>query len=135
MLGAMARLLWVCLGGAFGSGARYLASLAAARWLGTAFGYGTLFVNVLGSLLLGLIVTVARARGLLGSTVYYALAAGVMGGFTTYSSFNSETITYLQNDLFGRAAWNVVLTLVLCLLAGFLGVRLGIWLAPARSGL
>jgi CrcB protein len=128
----MVRLLWVCVGGAFGSGARYMASIAAARWLGAAFGYGTLFVNVLGSLLLGMIVTVAKARGLLGSTLYFALAAGVMGGFTTYSSFNNETIVYLQEGLVGRAAWNVGLTLVLCLLAGFLGIRLGLWAAPTR---
>lgn len=128
----MVRLLWVCFGGAIGSGARYLVSLLAARWLGAAFGYGTLFVNVLGSLLLGAIVSIAKARGLLGSTLYYALAAGVMGGFTTYSSFNNETLAHLENGLHGRAAWNVGLTLVLCLAAGFLGLRAGAWVGAAR---
>jgi fluoride exporter len=125
----MARLLWVCLGGAVGSGARYLVSLLLARWLGAAFGWGTLFVNVTGSLLLGAIVATAKARGLLGSTLYYALASGVMGGFTTYSSFNNETVTYLESGLPGRAAWNVGLTVVVCLGAGLLGLRLGGWLA------
>lgn len=128
----MERLLWVCLGGAVGSGARYLASLLAARWLGAAFGYGTLFVNVLGSLLLGAIVSIAKARGLVGSTLYFALAAGVMGGFTTYSSFNNETLAYLDGGLPGRAAWNVGLTLVLCLAAGFVGLRAGTWVGTPR---
>jgi CrcB protein len=126
---AMARFLWVCLGGAAGSGARYLASILFARWLGAAFGWGTLFVNVTGSLLLGAIVAAAKARGLMGSTLYFTLASGVMGGFTTYSSFNNETVTYLENGLTGRAAWNVGLTVVVCLGAGVLGLRLGGWLA------
>lgn len=128
----MVRLLWVCFGGAIGSGARYLASLLAARWLGAAFGYGTLFVNVVGSLLLGAIVAAAKARGLVGSTLYFALTAGLMGGFTTYSSFNNETLQYLENGLVGRAAWNLGLTVVLCLGAGIVGLRLGGLLAPAR---
>jgi CrcB protein len=129
MRGRMARLVWVCFGGAIGSGARYLASLLLARWLGAAFGWGTLFVNVTGSLLLGAIVAAAKARGLLGSTLFYFLASGVMGGFTTYSSFNNETVQYLEAGLPGRAAWNVGLTVVVCLGAGLLGLRLGGWIS------
>ncbi|MBK8251632.1 MAG: CrcB family protein [Polyangiaceae bacterium] len=128
----MERLLWVCFGGALGSGARYLTSLVAARWFGAGFGWGTVFVNVTGSFLLGLIVAVAKARGLMGSTLYFALASGVMGGFTTYSSFNNETVTYVENGLLGRAAWNIGATVVLCLGAGFFGLRAGNWVGATR---
>ncbi|HET9315661.1 MAG TPA: CrcB family protein, partial [Vicinamibacteria bacterium] len=87
----MGRFLLVCLGGAVGTGARYLVSMAALRLLGAGFPYGTLTVNVLGSFLLGAIMHVGVTTTLLSPTARLVLATGVMGGFTTYSSFNYET--------------------------------------------
>src|SRR4029453_18853909 len=99
------------------------------RTSGPAFPWGTLAVNVLGSFLLGLSMQVAVATALLSPTLRLALTTGLMGGFTTYSTFNYETLQYFeQNDwLLGCA--NVAATVVVCLAAGGLGVVAGRLLA------
>ena len=84
----MARLLWICLGGAVGTGARYLLSGWLLRWLGPAFPYGTLAVNVLGSFLMGVLMHLALSTGSFSPTLRLTLTTGVLGGFTTYSTFN-----------------------------------------------
>lgn len=129
MIGTMARFLWICLGGAAGTGARYLLSGWLLRIAGPAFPWGTLAVNVLGSFLLGLIMQVAMTTDLLPPALRLALTTGLMGGFTTYSTFNYETLQYFQqNDwLFGFA--NLAATVVVCLAAGGLGVVAGRLLA------
>lgn len=121
----MARFLWVCAGGAVGTGARYLVSLWALRVLGPGFPYGTLAVNVLGSFLLGAIMQVGLTSELLSPSVRIVLATGVMGGFTTYSSFNYETLLYVQAGRLSWAAANLAITVVTCLLAGMLGLWAG----------
>src|SRR6185436_2308382 len=118
----MSRFLWICLGGAVGTGARYLIALWAPRALGAAFPYGTLMVNALGSFLLGAIMHVGLTTTLLSPTARLVLATGVMGGFTTYSTFNYETTEYLRAGALTLAATNVAATLVLCLAAGMLGL-------------
>jgi len=124
----MSRLLWVCLGGAIGTGARYMIALWAPRALGTSFPYGTLIVNVLGSFLLGAIMHVGLTTTLISPTLRLLLTTGVMGGFTTYSTFNYETMQYLREGALLLAGWNVAATLLLCLLAGGLGVASARWL-------
>ena len=122
------RFLLICLGGAVGTGARYLIATGAPRLLGTSLPYATLIVNVVGSLLLGAIMHVGLTTNLMAPSARAVLATGVLGGFTTYSTFNYETIEYLRAGAFGLAALNVTLTLVLCLLAGALGLALARWL-------
>jgi CrcB protein len=119
------RLLLVCVGGALGSGARYLLSTWAARTLGAEFPRGTLIVNATGSFLLAFIFAVPGGR--LSPDLRLFLGAGVMGGYTTYSSFNTETIALLEQGSAGLAAANVGLTVVGCLVAGFIGLALGRW--------
>lgn len=121
----MSRFLWICLGGAAGTGARYLLSGWALAALGAGFPYGTLAVNVLGSFCIGLLMQVGVATPVLSPTLRLALTTGVMGGFTTYSSFNYETIRYVQDGAWRLAAANVAATLVACLIAGFAGLALG----------
>lgn len=125
----MTRFLWICLGGAAGTGARYLLSGWLMRTAGPAFPWGTLAVNVLGSFLLGLIMQVALATDLLSPTLRLALTTGLLGGFTTYSTFNYETLQVLeQNDwLLGFA--NIAATVLVCLAAGAMGVVSGRMLA------
>jgi CrcB protein len=118
----MDRFFLVCLGGAVGTGARYLVAVGTPRLLGTAFPYATLVVNVLGSFLLGAIMHAGLATGIMTPTVRLVLATGVMGGFTTYSTFNYETMEYLRKGAVGLAALNMASTLVLCLVAGALGL-------------
>jgi CrcB protein len=117
----MARLLWICLGGAAGTAARYLLSGWVANRYGSTFPLGTLSVNVIGSLLLGLLMQVALATQLLSPTLRLTLTTGVMGGFTTYSSFNYETLKLFQEGALLFGFLNVTVTLLGCLAAGAVG--------------
>jgi len=117
----MYRLLLVCLGGAIGTGARYLVATTAPRLFGTSFPFGTLAVNLLGSFCLGAIMQVGLTTTLLSPTMRIVLSTGVMGGFTTYSTFNYETLELVREGALGLAGLNVAVTLVLCLLGGVLG--------------
>lgn len=125
----MSRFLWICLGGAAGTGARYVLSGWLLRVAGPGFPWGTLAANVLGSFLLGLIAQVAFATDLIPPTLRLALTTGLMGGFTTYSTFNYETLQYLQQDEWLLAAANLGVTVVSCLVAGSLGLLAGRFLA------
>ena len=118
----MTRFLLVCAGGAIGSGARYLAILFAARFLGGAFPFGTLLVNVVGSFLLGLLMTLAGRSSAIDANLRLFVGTGVLGGFTTYSTFNHETTSLLRDGAWTLAAANVAGTLLGCLAAGALGV-------------
>jgi CrcB protein len=117
----MERLLWVCLGGAAGSGARYLVTGWVIERLGTSLPYGTLCVNMVGSFLLGAIMQIALATDWISPTAQLALTVGVLGGFTTYSTFNYETIASLQQGAWLLAGVNALMTVVGCLVAGLLG--------------
>ena len=117
----MARLFWICLGGAFGSGARYLLSGWVLDRFGPAFPSGTLAVNTIGSFLLGALMFLGVEAGMLSPTLRLALTTGVMGGFTTYSTFSYETMRYLQDGAWALALLNVLVTVVGCLVACFLG--------------
>jgi fluoride exporter len=125
----MYRFLLICLGGALGTGARYLLATWAPRLLGTSFPYATLTVNVVGSFLLGAVMHVGLTTSLISPALRQVLATGVLGGFTTYSTFNYETMELLRAGAFWLAGLNVAITLVLCLLAGALGLAAARWLA------
>jgi CrcB protein len=118
----MARFLLVCAGGAFGTGARYLLGGWAQRVLGTAFPYGTLIINAIGSFLIVILMHLSIQRGVISPDLRVILTTGIMGGFTTYSTFNYETIRLLQDGALGLGALNLLATVVVCLLAGGLGV-------------
>lgn len=92
----MERLLLICLGGAIGTGLRYLASGLAARWLGADFPYGTLIVNVSGSFVIGLVQQVGTTTLLLPETARLFVTVGMMGGLTTYSAFSYETVRLIE---------------------------------------
>jgi CrcB protein len=120
------RLLLVCAGGAIGSGARYLVATWAARSLGAGFPHGTLLVNVSGSFLIGLLFAASAGRAG-ADELRLLLGAGVLGGFTTYSSFNHETLALVEQGSLGLAAANVALTVFGCLAAGLAGLALARW--------
>src|SRR4051812_1904247 len=87
----MVRFLLVCLGGAAGTGVRYLIGLWAGQRLGAGFPYATLIVNLAGCFLLSLVMHVALATASFPVNLRFALTTGFMGGLTTYSTFNYET--------------------------------------------
>jgi CrcB protein len=130
----MDRLVWVCLGSALGGGARYLLSLAALRLLGPSFPYGTLAVNVVGSFLVGLLMHVALETSLVPPGVRIFLTTGVLGGLTTYSTFNYETLAFASEGDWHLATLNVGATVLGCLLAGVLGVVGGRALVDVLAG-
>ena len=123
----MTRFLLVCAGGALGAGARYLVATWAALHLGADFPRGTLIVNVTGSFLLAFML--GLRPGVVSPDLRLFLGAGVLGGYTTYSSFNAETLTLLDGGSAGLAAANLALTVVGCLVAGLAGLAAGRWLA------
>jgi CrcB protein len=119
------RLLAVCVGSALGGGARYLAALAAARWLGTSFPVATLGVNLLGSFLIGLAMPVLLRSSAVSMEARLFATTGILGGFTTYSTFNYETLELARSGEPGLAALNVAATVLGGFLAGLAGLALG----------
>jgi CrcB protein len=119
------RLLLVCAGGALGSSARYLVSSWMAGRFGSAFPWGTLTVNVAGSFLIGLIATLADDVGSIGPEGRLFLVVGLLGGFTTFSSFSLETLRLAEQNEVVRALWNVLVNLALSLAAALLGIAVG----------
>jgi fluoride exporter len=118
--------LWVAIGGAVGSCCRYWLSLMLGPIaFGQDFPWTTFTANVLGSLGLGLVFVLGENRAWFGSDLRLLLGTGVMGGFTTYSSFNLESIGLMQTGAWGRAALYMGGTAVVCLAAGVLGVMIG----------
>jgi fluoride exporter len=118
------RLLLICVGGAAGTAARYGINLLAASWLGSDFPFATFIVNVLGSFLIGVVQQLALDSAVLSETARLALTVGVLGGFTTYSSFSYETLRLAQTGAWTLAALNVIATTTLCLVACTLGLEL-----------
>lgn len=117
----MLRFLWVCLGSAVGGGARYLLAGWVSKLLGSAFPYGTLAVNVIGSFLIGGLMYAGLEASRLSETALLVLTTGVMGGFTTYSAFSYQTLKALQQGEVSVALANVGVTLSGCLFACWLG--------------
>lgn len=118
----VARFVLICLGGAIGTGARYLVALWVARYAGAAFPYGTLLINVSGSFLLGLLMQLSLSTHMISADMRLIVGTGLLGGFTTYSTFNYETLALLREDAWGAALVNIAATLIVCLIAGAVGV-------------
>lgn len=112
------------MAGAVGSGTRYLVGLWALERWGAGFPYGTLFVNVAGCFLMGLVMQASLSLSTFPPNLRFALSTGFLGGLTTYSSFNYETTRLFEQGARSSALANLVLTLSLCCAAGLLGVVL-----------
>jgi CrcB protein len=114
--------LWVALGSALGGMGRYACSGLGARWLGEAFPWGTLFVNVSGSLLIGVLAVVIPADSrLFADNARDFLMIGICGGFTTFSSFSLQTLNLARNGDWVPAGAYVLGSVVLCLVAVAIG--------------
>jgi len=116
------KLLWIGLGGFTGSILRYLVSGWAQASSGSAtFPYGTLAVNVLGCLVIGVLSYLADVRGVFSAETRLFVFVGLLGGFTTFSTFGNETLNLLRDGELVTALINVTANVVLCLLAVWLG--------------
>lgn len=125
------KLLLIGAGGALGSVARYLLDGWVQRSTASDFPFGILLINVLGSFVIGVVMSLLEAREALDSTLRLTLTAGVLGGFTTYSSFNYQTLELFRAREWASGGLYLVGTVVLCLGAGLLGLGAGRWLAAA----
>lgn len=114
--------LMVVLGGALGTLARYLISLAALP-ISQSLPWGTIFINILGSFIIGLFGTLTLAHGRYPVSENFRLFVmiGICGGFTTFSSFSLQTLDLLRNGAMVRAAINIAASVVLCVSAVALG--------------
>ncbi|MGF1608253.1 MAG: fluoride efflux transporter CrcB [Kiloniellales bacterium] len=116
-------ILWVALGSAIGGAGRYAVSGVMARLVGETFPWGTLTVNVVGSLLITLIASLSGPDGrlYLSPAARQVMLLGVLGGFTTFSSFSIQTLALAQDGEWLRAWGNVIGSVVLCLSGAWLG--------------
>jgi fluoride exporter len=132
----VSELVLVLVGGALGSGARYLVATWAAT-AGPGFPRGTLIVNLVGSFLISVVLEASLRTSAVSPGARLFLATGVMGGFTTYSSFNHETLRLLEEGAIGMALLNLGVTVVGCMGAGMLGlatVRVLLRVGPGLLG-
>ena len=115
--------LWVAIGGAIGSVARYWATGAVAAAVGAAFPWGTLVVNIVGSFIIGAMAAAVgpETRWSVPDDVRIFVMVGICGGFTTFSSFSLQTLGLIQEGEWGRAVANTVLSFVLCMIAVWAG--------------
>lgn len=117
-------LLVVAAGGALGAVARHLAGVAALRAFGPAFPWGTLAINVAGSLAMGLAAALLLDRtGPSRATLF--LMTGALGGFTTFSTFSLETIRLIEAEAFGAAAFYALGSVALALAGLWAGLSVG----------
>lgn len=116
--------LAVLFGGAIGSALRYWISLLVDASLGTGFPFGTLTVNVLGSLLIGFADVILNIKFQGNDYIRLFLIVGMLGGFTTFSSFSIETINLIHSGLVLKAALNVFVSLITCIGAVFIGIEI-----------
>ena len=119
----MSTYLWIALGGALGSVARYGCSSLAARWIGETFPWGTIIVNVVGSFIIGLFATLTGPDGRLIASpdARQFVMVGLCGGYTTFSSFSLQTLNLVRDGELAQAGGNIVISVAACLAAVWLG--------------
>ncbi len=118
----MTQVLAIAAGGAIGALLRYWISTAVQGRTGSTFPYGTLTVNVVGSLLIGFLYIWLIERMAAGPAVRAFLLVGVLGAFTTFSTFSIETLNLMESGQLGKALVNVLASVIVCIGAAGLGV-------------
>lgn len=131
----MSSYLWIGLGGAIGSMARFWASGVVARTFGETFPWGTLIVNVTGSFLIGFFAaaTGPDGRWLAAPSVRQFVMLGVLGGYTTFSSFSLQTLNLARDGDWVWAGANAAFSVILCLAGVALGHTLAIHINPMKG--
>ncbi len=121
----MTQIMAVAVGGAIGAVGRFLLVSAMGRWIGHGFPYGTLSVNILGSLAMGLLVALLAAKGAIPIEVRAFFAVGFLGAFTTFSTFSLDMITLIERQNWEGALGYLLASVFLSIGALFCGLRLG----------
>ena len=124
----MKLLVWAMVGGALGSGARHLVNVGFGRWLGAGFPWWTLFVNVTGCLLMGVLIEALALRFQGSVELRTLLATGVLGGYTTFSAFSMDFAHLMQKHDYVYAGAYLVGSVVFSILAVYAGLWLTRWI-------
>ena len=121
----MLQIIIAGLGGFIGSACRFWMASLSYRYFGQDFPYGTLIVNILGCLLIGFLMTFFEQRFLVTPNLRIFLTIGILGGFTTFSTFSYETLSLLREGSYYIGFSNICLSLIGCLGATWLGTLIG----------
>ncbi len=121
----MTQILSIAAGGAIGAVLRYWVSTGVYSLLGRGFPYGTLVVNIIGSLLMGFLYVLLLERMTVSPELRAALLVGVLGAFTTFSTFSIETLNLIEQADFVKAGLNVLVSVVACVGAAWIGLIIG----------
>jgi len=112
----------IALGGSLGAISRYWVSTATYSWLGSNFPYGTLMVNVTGSLVMGFLTVVLVQRFDVSDEVRLGLIVGLLGSFTTFSAFSIDTIHWIENGALIKALVYILVSVIACVLGAWAGL-------------
>jgi len=121
----MTQYLYIAAGGAAGAVLRYMVSNGVYQWFGRGFPYGTLVVNVSGSLLMGLVYVLLLERIDANIAWRAGLIIGLLGAFTTFSTFSIETLNLIEAGEQLKAGMNILFSVSLCIVGCWLGIILG----------
>ncbi len=121
----MLHTIAIAAGGAVGALLRFWTSNGVYALLGRDFPYGTLSVNVIGSLAMGFLYVMFLERMAVGPEVRAALLVGLLGAFTTFSTFSIETLNLIEQAEFTKALLNMVISVVGCVIAAWIGLKIG----------
>ena len=115
--------LYIALGSALGGMARFWCSGFVAARMGDSFPWGTIFINILGSFVIGFFATLSGpdSRYLISTNVRQFVMVGLCGGYTTFSSFSLQTLNLIRDGEMGAAGANIGLSVLLCMIAVWLG--------------
>lgn len=120
----MANIAFVAFGGAFGATFRYLIGIGMVSLFGKGFPFATLTVNVIGSLIMGCVYQLVQQETISSSPWWPLIGVGFLGALTTFSSFSMDSLLLIQQGELLKAMLNVVLNVMVCLLAAYLGTLL-----------
>lgn len=115
----------IAIGGAIGACLRFALGEAMLHLFGRAFPFGTLLVNILGSFTIGLLYGLILTEQLAPNPWRIFIGIGILGAFTTFSTFSMDTVLMLQQGAYFKAMLNVLANVVLCLTLTWLGIKLG----------
>jgi CrcB protein len=132
----MITYLWIALGGALGTIARFAVSSALDRMIGETFPWGTVVVNISGCLVIGLLATITGPDGrvVVGPDLRQFMLVGLCGGYTTFSSFSLQTLNLIRNGELMGAAGNAAISFAACMLADWIGAIVGQVFNQLRTG-
>ncbi|MBW8185454.1 fluoride efflux transporter CrcB [Shewanella nanhaiensis] len=119
----MNNILFVALGGSIGAVFRYLISIFMVQLFGSAFPFGTLLVNIIGSFLMGVIYALGQVSEV-SPEIKALVGVGLLGALTTFSTFSNETLLLIQGGAWLKAFLNIALNLCLCIFMVYLGQQL-----------